>query len=353
MFSHPPNQHNTLSAGVFGPEEREFVLDIDLTDYDSVRTCCTGANICKRCWRYMAMAVKVTDVGLREDFGFQHIAWFYSGRRGIHCWVSDESARTLSDQGRSAVATYFSLDLDSGDFKLKGNLHPLHRRAYAQLEPQFVSAILRKEGMGLLAGQEAWVKLLKTLPVAAIEAGVAADLDAAWCKKNCALTEEEKWFAITERLRELRKKNAGGKSQKMLSGEQTREIEAWQYETVFKHTYPRLDINVSKMRNHLLKSPFCIHPKTGRVCVPLDPATIDEFDPFQVPTLPQIVREMEEYDKANAGTDAANVPHWQKTSLKPTFSFFLKNFLNSLKSNNRRRKMDAQEKEAATSAEPF
>jgi DNA primase catalytic subunit len=57
----------------------------------------------------MTMAMKVVDAGLREDFGFENIAWIYSGRRGVHAWISDESARTLSNEGRSAVASYFQV----------------------------------------------------------------------------------------------------------------------------------------------------------------------------------------------------------------------------------------------------
>ena len=44
----------------------------------------------------------------------------------------------------------------------------------------------------------------------------------------------------------------------------------------------RLDIAVSKGMNHLLKAPFVIHPKTGRVCVPFRVAKVDSFDPDKV-----------------------------------------------------------------------
>lgn len=44
---------------------------------------------------------------------------------------------------------------------------------------------------------------------------------------------------------------------------------------------------------------FClaVHPKTGRVCVPIDPANVREFDPFVVPTLGQLARQIDQYDK--------------------------------------------------------
>lgn len=114
IFSHPPVDHNTLPSGAFTPEARELVFDIDLTDYDDIRKCgCSGANICGVCWKFMNMAVAIVDEGLREDFGFKHISWFYSGRRGVHCWVCDESARELTDPGRSAVANYFEVSRSS------------------------------------------------------------------------------------------------------------------------------------------------------------------------------------------------------------------------------------------------
>ena len=57
----------------------------------------------------MTCAVKVCESALREDFGFEHIVWIYSGRRGVHCWVCDETARELTNDARLAIIKYFSV----------------------------------------------------------------------------------------------------------------------------------------------------------------------------------------------------------------------------------------------------
>jgi len=61
---------------------------------------------------------------------------------------------------------------------------------------------------------------------------------------------------------------------------------------ILQYTYPRLDSEVTKHRNHLLKAPFCVHPATGRVCVPVDPRRVHEFDPDKVPTVGELLREL-------------------------------------------------------------
>lgn len=44
-----------------------------------------------------------------EDFGFEHRLWIYSGRRGVHCWVCDQTARELQSSIRQAIVEHISV----------------------------------------------------------------------------------------------------------------------------------------------------------------------------------------------------------------------------------------------------
>lgn len=91
----------------------------------------------------------------------------------------------------------------------------------------------------------------------------------------------EKWSDIKSHIRSLPK----GSAERI---KMTAAIE----DIIITYTYPRLDSAVSKHLNHLLKAPFCVHPKTGRVCVPFDPAKAEQFKPENVPTVAELLQEL-------------------------------------------------------------
>jgi DNA primase small subunit len=128
VYTTNPRDRKTLrNSSAFKPLSKELCFDIDLTDYDDIRTCCEKANICNKCWQFMTMAIKVVDVALRDDFGFKHIMWVYSGRRGVHAWVCDKKARTMDDQKRRAVAGYLEVIKGGAQSGKKVNVRrPLH-----------------------------------------------------------------------------------------------------------------------------------------------------------------------------------------------------------------------------------
>ncbi len=230
-------------------------------------------------------------------------------------------------------------------FHLSSPLHPMLSRAYKILEPQFASCVLPESGHGLLATQASWTKLLLTLPKAA--ESVADKLEAKWKSPKDNSTPHEKWNELKAALMALIGKGSNAKAPKNLSNSDRTRIEHWPIETVFKYTYPRLDINVSKMQNHLLKSPFCVHPKTGRVCVPIEVSEVENFDPFQVPTLAQLMKELDEYEANKDEKDESVVYDWQKTSLKEPFEHFQKKFLVPLLNDERRAQREERERKAA------
>lgn len=137
VYNARPRDKKTLRAGALQPLQRELVFDIDMTDYDEIRTCCSGKGICKLCWGFIAVAVKILDQSLREHFGFRHLLWVYSGRRGIHCWVSDQEAMMLTDEQRKAIMGWLEVIKGGQDMTKKVNIRTSGRPLHPSL--QYVS----------------------------------------------------------------------------------------------------------------------------------------------------------------------------------------------------------------------
>jgi len=315
VYSHPPKNHHTVVKEAYKPLERELVFDIDMDDYDDIRTCCTGAKLCTKCWTFMKAAIKTLDRAMREDFGFKHIVFVYSGRRGVHCWVCDKAARCLSNEQRAAVADYMTV-VAGGAGKCKTEfmmsrreeVHPSIQKAYEVCQPYF-----RDDPNGILLGQDILRKgphlerLLDTIGTS------ERTVIEAYVKNHPDANSRDIWLQF-EKVAEERLNTAAGYKEKSQAKVMLQEI-------LLQYSYPRLDINVSKQMNHLLKSPFVVHPKTGRVCVPINVATVDSFNPLEVPTVGRLVEEL------NRTGDA------KQTSLKDYIHFFDTQFLQPLEAD--------------------
>ncbi|KIW75224.1 hypothetical protein Z517_11998 [Fonsecaea pedrosoi CBS 271.37] len=333
VYTTNPSERKTLKkSSMFRPLSKEIVFDIDLTDYDDIRTCCEKASICAKCWSFATMAIKVVDVALREDFGFEHIIWIYSGRRGVHAWISDKEARELDDDKRKAITGYFEVlkgGVQGGKrVNLKRPLHPHIARSLEILKPYFQQVLIDQEPFLSQKGQD---RLLQLLPDKAL---------------NEALVK--KWSSSPDRpsIRKWEDIDSLAKTGISKTLDTKALVEAKQ-DILLEYTYPRLDVEVGKKRIHLLKSPFVVHPGTGRVCVPItsggDMSRAETFDPLSVPKVTELLNEVDQFGNNDApdaqtngyvedGVTMRKLNDWEKTSLKSyveLFDGFVKSLLKS------------------------
>lgn len=115
---------------------------------------------------------------------------------------------------------------------------------------------------------------------------------------------------------------------------------------VLEYTYPRLDVEVSKKQIHLLKSPFVVHPGTGRVCVPIDTQRLENFDPLGVPTVTELLTEIDKWDgsdtKSEENGGSKKLQDYEKTSLKPYVEYF-KSYVSTLLREERGEKREGED----------
>ena len=275
VYNTLPKNHEQTNS--FNPIEKEIVFDIDLTDYDDIRTCCKDAKLCNKCWKFMEVAYEILDKILREDFGFKNLLYCFSGRRGIHCWLCDNNARRLKNNGRIAIAKYIQFQIQNTKNKivqgLNNKIHPSINRAISIIDKYFENDILIGQDILNFDGGKNLLKGLIKAYYLKEDNSVLDDVEKELNMKNSSV---QKFKNIEEILQRNKNFNRG---------------ELCIKDFKLNVLYPRLDINVSKHINHLLKSPFCIHPKTGLVSVPLDENDIRNFKIEDIPKLDQLVED--------------------------------------------------------------
>ena len=306
VYNKPPKDKDTILKTEMKPLEKELVFDIDMDDYDTYRTCCSGAQVCNKCWKFISLAMKVMEQTLIDDFGYHDFIWVFSGRRGAHCWVSDRRARQLNDIQRRNVLDYVNVVRDRNADKrlaLKRPYHPHLTRSLEILKPYFVEIILEEQNPWQ-SDEHAFQTLLPSFH----DKQLIEALTKYWTE-HPNRSSIDKWTDID--------KVASNSLKIARKQEYINRLRECKEDIVLATLYPKLDIEVTKQTIHLLKSPFCIHPATGNVCVPIT----DDFTPTDAPKLIQLQEEMEKVNN--------NI---EKTSLQPFIEVFQK-FVNQVIKN--------------------
>lgn len=286
--------------------EREFIIDIDMDDYDEIRTCCKGKKICESCWKYLTAAYEVLKGALETDFGFKHIMWIFSGRRGIHAWVCDERARIMEDTVRKGVTHYLNISIgnDKSDTLIIPGVHsnpyyPLFDRSFTLLETKFEEFIVGEQAFFIYERNiEKVMSVLERLAKFNSQAkGYVAQVQELKKKLLKKASEE-----LPDLNQNVSRSPTGPNSAKQSEVSQTifdtikkffetnREFSSvepkFMREIVLGLMYPKIDFNVSATTNHLLKCPFNIHSGTGLLSVPID---FETFDFTEVPYAQDVI----------------------------------------------------------------
>ncbi|KAI0718712.1 hypothetical protein C8T65DRAFT_761804, partial [Cerioporus squamosus] len=152
---------------------------------------------------------------------------------------------------------------------------------YMMLQPAFHDLIL--EDQNCFASEEGWRALLHLIP-----------------DNDIVKSLQDKWEEDRTCLQKAggRTSGAGSKGKKEKGSAIRNKARE---DIVLQYTHPRL---VSKHRDHLLKAPFFVHLNIGRVCVHIDPRTVDKSNPARVSTVSQLLNELDKLALPQAGEGA-------------------------------------------------
>lgn len=264
VYTHPIAIRQQQSPGEFRPKSKELIFDLDADDFKEIKCCCGDSEICEKCWPYMNCAIDALTTVLRKNFGFKKIFPVFSGRRGIHIWVCDKKARDLTAAVRDKIVTYLNLKKMTEIDNFPLNSSPLLKQMLPLCEKYFCQIYRNQNIFKNSKTSERAFKLLGSETIKQIN----KILD------STPGTDEERWETI---------KVMQYKSKAFCESDQYKRL-------VVYYSFPRLDENVTKGMNHLLKSPFSVHPKSGFISVPIPPEKYNVLPQLWVPSFEKLMR---------------------------------------------------------------
>ena len=224
---------------------REFILDIDINDYSDLRFCsCIGSDLCKACWGFLVFAVKIVSHIITRSLGTSEFQWFFSGRRGVHCWIKSPDIVRFSSRNRVYLANFFSKPA-----KYEGYV-------YGTLLDE-----IRPFLLGYLSKNDIF-SIEKSRKILANGLGV-------WIPYNGNSLQFYMDFKkhLTSNYDQVQAKKLERKA-------------------IYNLLWPRIDYNVSSSVQHLIRCPFSVHPKTGNLVFPFSVSecvkVLDEIEKFNI-----------------------------------------------------------------------
>lgn len=248
-------QRKRRQAAGMHPVQREFVVDIDLDDYGDVGK--DDLEGCDRHWPVVAIGLTAVRKVLETAFGFRHFLVVYSGRRGGHLWVCDRRARVMDNEKRASVVAFLQGAMRAGaQSSGEPGAAPSFDwvRDHPSLKELVAHSVCFFENRGVRAASAGGVGMLDE---AHRRDDFLASIDAALHARLRDTVRAKSGRAAQVTIKEYVRRNDGNQLRRRYE------------DAVMTLVFPRLDINVSTHMGHMLKAPFSVHPKTGRVSVPL------------------------------------------------------------------------------------
>jgi DNA primase small subunit len=281
--------------------KREYVIDIDMNDYDGIRTCCSGKKLCNSCWKFMEAAYKILREVLNEIFGFEKILWVFSGRRGMHAWVCDVEALNMDNQQRKSITNFLNVTVNndkSDRLVIPESLDKFNKVRLFQLCEKILfpyEEFLFKEQNFLGHEQKGFGNFKRILSVlkrhyreSEMEYNEQVFLDKREKIINSGIEEANISKALFNNIKktflaDLCNHIQNKKFKDLNIQELTRRFN---FEILVGFLYPKIDSAVSSHTNHLLKAPFNIHSSSLLLSVPVNP---EKFDIKMIPSIQDII----------------------------------------------------------------